>query len=128
MPDALINMDDPPEALYAHKKLLDRARNAMIALLPDLAAKGLSLDELVVVAVAPEIATIAGRQELSVELRDNLLLTVKHPERRAFVEAPVRPGWMRVVVFASGGVLTLTMNVSTPPTPPDDRLSASASG
>lgn len=128
MADALIDMDDPPDALLAHEVLLDRARNTMIALVPNLAAKGLYLDDLVVVAVAPEIAAIAGRPEVCVELRDNLLRKVKHPERRAFVEAPVRPGWVRVVVFAPGGLLTLTMNVSTPPTRPDDRLSAFLGG
>ena len=70
MPDALINMDDPPAELHAHKALLDHAREVMIASQPVLAAKGLSLDELVVVAVEPELAAITGRPVVSIELRD----------------------------------------------------------
>lgn len=116
MPDAFINMDAPPAALHTHAALLDHARNVMIAFQPVLAAKGLSLDELVVVAVEPEIAAATGRPVVSIELRDAVLPRITHPERRAFVAAPVPPGQMRVVVFTWSAALTLTMDVTTPPT------------
>ena len=115
MPDAFINMDAPPAALHTHAALLDHARDVMIAYQPVFAAKGLSLDELVVVAREPELAALDGMPVVSIELREATLRRFTHPEHRAFVVAPLPPGWMRAVVVAQGNTLMLTMNVTTPP-------------
>lgn len=116
MPDAIVDMNAPPAALHDHAVLLDHARDLMIAFQPVLAAKGLSPDELVVVAVDPDIAAASGRPVVTIELCEALLRKMTHPEWRAFVAAPVPPGMMRVVVVTRSATLTLTMNVTTPPT------------
>ncbi len=116
MPDAIVDMNAPPAALHDHAVILDHARDVMIAFQPVLAAKGLSPDEFVVVAVEPEIAAATGRPVVTIEPCEALLRKMKHPEWRAFVAAPVPPGMMRVVVVTRSTTLTLTMNVTAPPT------------
>ncbi len=92
MADAVIDMSCPPPFLDQHQELLEHAREAIISILPVIDEKGLTLDEIVVVAADPTMAERVGRPPVSVSLLEAVLANVTDPDNRRRLMKTPEPG------------------------------------
>lgn len=115
MADAVIDMNCPPPFLDQHQELLEHAREAIISILPVIDEKGLTLDEIVVLAADPTMAERVGRPPVSVSLLEAVLANVTDPDTRRRLMTTPEPGFVRVGVFAGPSMLILNMCVRGEP-------------
>lgn len=82
-----------------------------MAVLPVLDQKGLSLDEIVIVAAEPSMAAKVNMPPVSLSLLDAVLNSVTDPDKRRALMVQPAPGFVRVAVFAGRDHMLLTMRV-----------------